>query len=110
EQQLWLHLRCDQLQALRFRRQHRIGPYIADFCCPRARVVVELDGDSHGGRSEYDARRDAYLQSRYYRVLRFTNQELARSPEAVVKEILRQCELQWARPSPQPSPRDGERE
>ena len=70
---LWSFLRNRQLGGLKFRRQHPFGPYVADFFCREARIVIELDGDHHGGDLERrnDARRTAYFRARGIRVLRF---------------------------------------
>src|SRR3954469_1574592 len=70
EVKLWSKLRGDQILGLRFRRQHRIGSYIADFFCHAAKVVVELDGDSHDERAEYDARRTYWMSQQGLRVVR----------------------------------------
>jgi very-short-patch-repair endonuclease len=66
ESMLWSHLRNSQINGLRFRRQQPIGPYIADFYCPAAKLVVELDGSQHGAaRSrDYDLRRTRYMIER----------------------------------------------
>jgi very-short-patch-repair endonuclease len=73
EWRLWLKLRGRQLDGWKFRRQHPIGEYIVDFYCPAARLVVELDGSSHddGTAFDYGQRRQAWLESQGYRVLRF---------------------------------------
>jgi BirA family biotin operon repressor/biotin-[acetyl-CoA-carboxylase] ligase len=68
ERRLWSRLRSSGLDT-RFVRQRPIGPYIADFACRAARLVVELDGGQHG--TDYDLRRDAYLRHKEWRVLRF---------------------------------------
>jgi very-short-patch-repair endonuclease len=62
---------------LHFRKQVRMGPYIVDFASHQARLVIEIDGDTHyvGDGPERDARRDAALAARGYRVLRFTNDD-----------------------------------
>jgi very-short-patch-repair endonuclease len=57
ELKLWCAIKQEQLRGLRFRRQHRIGSYIADFFCHSGRLVSEVDGDSHDERAEYDAKR-----------------------------------------------------
>ena len=77
---LWSRLRCWREHGCSFRRQHPIGPYIADFACVRAKLVVELDGDQHGADSHhaYDQRRDAYLQSHGWRVVRIANDRIYR--------------------------------
>jgi very-short-patch-repair endonuclease len=71
---LWTHLRGGAL-GVRFRRQHGIGPYIVDFACLRPALVVEADGGQHQ-ESEYDARRDQYIRSRGFQILRFWNEDI----------------------------------
>ena len=61
EAQLWSKLRAGQLRGFRFRRKHPLGPFFADFCCEEARLVVEIDADSHVEQQEYDETRTAYL-------------------------------------------------
>ena len=70
---LWEALRAEKL-GVRFRRQVVLGRYIADFCAPRAKVVVEVDGEVHEGRAAADARRDRDLGRMGYRVLRLPRQ------------------------------------
>ena len=76
EHTLWYRLRNRQLQGCKFRRQHDIGPYIADFVCTEAMLVVELDGGQHAEQVLYDARRTAFLQAQGYRVLRFCDNDV----------------------------------
>ena len=57
EARLWVHLRRRALDGLKFRRQHPAGVYVLDFYCAEAMLAVEVDGESHEGRGEYDARR-----------------------------------------------------
>ncbi len=71
---LWKHLKGGALGAS-FRRQHRIGPYIVDFVCLKARLVVEVDGTQHQD-SDYDRRRDDFVRSRGFQVLRFWNEDV----------------------------------
>ena len=68
-----------------FRKQAPIGPYYADFACHHARLVIEVDGETHGTELErqHDARRDAFLRRQGHTVLRFTNIEIAESPDGV---------------------------
>ena len=82
---LWLELQNRQLGGLRFRRQHPIGDYIADFACLSHRVVVELDGDEHDDPAalRHDERRDACLRSQGWRVLRIANGEIYQDPDFV---------------------------
>ena len=110
EQLLWSRLRGDKLLGLRFRRQHRIGSYIADFYCPAAKLVIEIDGDSHDEREEYDRKRTWWMSEQGLRVIRFTNGDVNKHVDAVLRAIA-DCCSNVAIPSPQPSPRrTGERE
>jgi very-short-patch-repair endonuclease len=86
---LWRHLKAHRLDGMQFRRQTPIGSYITDFCCHAARVIVEVDGESHDLRSQlqHDTRRDAWLASRGYRVLRFTNDDVLKNLEGVIMMI-----------------------
>jgi len=88
EQQLWLALRARRFAEAKFRQQVVIGRYIADFACrlPR-KLVIEIDGDSHGDQLAYDARRDVRLTALGYRVLRFTNREVGGNLDGVLTTI-----------------------
>ena len=86
ERRLWAVLRGKILEA-RFRRQHAIGPYIVDFCSPRHKLVIELDGSQHLDQVEYDLERTHYLADQGYRVLRFWNNEVDSDLNGVVKVI-----------------------
>jgi very-short-patch-repair endonuclease len=85
---LWSRLRHG-IGGMRFRRQHPIGPYIADFACISERLVVEVDGATHGSDAEraHDARREAFLRSRSWQIMRVTNDEVYRSLDAVLELI-----------------------
>jgi very-short-patch-repair endonuclease len=87
ERVLWRGLRNRQLGGFRFRRQHPLGPYVADFVCLEARLIVELDGEHHELRLSADARRDAWLLGQKFRVLRFSNRDLMRNLEGVLGTI-----------------------
>nr|WP_311538695.1 endonuclease domain-containing protein [uncultured Bradyrhizobium sp.] len=91
---LWRHLKADRLAGLNFRRQAPIGSYIADFVAHACKLVVELDGESHDfeERIRHDERRDAWLESRGYRVLRFTNDDVMRNLEGVALSIAEAAE------------------
>ncbi len=84
EQRLWAQLRARKL-GVKFRRQHPIGPYIADFACVRARLVVEIDGETH--TEAYDEHRDRWLESRGWRVMHVTLEEIDRGVEDVAATI-----------------------
>jgi len=107
EARLWRHLRDRQLGGLKFRRQQVLGPYIADFCCFEARLVIELDGDSHIEQVAYDERRTAWLRGEGFRVLRFTNKDVFDNLEGVLEAIRMACRDRPPHPSPLPR---GERE
>lgn len=75
----------------KFRRQQSIGPYIVDFYCPRLKLVIEVDGDSHflDEAIEYDRKRQKYIESFGTKFLRFTNLEIYENIDEVLEEILR---------------------
>jgi len=93
ERRLWTFLRNKQLGGLRFRGQQPIGPFIADFFCPSAKLIVELDGGHHSAdkNAAYDEDRTRWLKARGYRLLRFDNSHVLKEPatllEAIVREI-----------------------
>ena len=86
---LWKRLRGQQVFNARFRKQHPVQPYIADFACVKARLIVELDGETHSTPEElaYDARRTAFLEEHGWRVVRFWNLEVYQNPDGVVAAI-----------------------
>ena len=71
ERLLWRHLRRRRLADFKFRRQEPVGTYVPDFVCYEGRLIVELDGGQHADDRAYDERRDAWLASQGFRVLRF---------------------------------------
>ena len=88
EQRLWLHLRGSNLASHHFRRQHAVDRFIVDFFCAAAKLVIEIDGDSHCDQADYDAERTRWLnQQRNYRVLRLTNQAVHENIETVLEQI-----------------------
>ena len=86
---LWELLRNRQVANLKFRRQHQIGPYIVDFFCNDLKLVVELDGEVHSGKAQVkkDQKRQAYLESLGFEVLRFDNDQFLEDPEAALNQI-----------------------
>jgi len=88
ERILWSKIRNQQL-GVKFRRQHGIGKYIADFYCPDFKLVVELDGDSHyqDDAQEYDYVRDEFMRGIGLQVLRFTNIEMMNNLDGVLLVI-----------------------
>ena len=85
----WELVRDRRFLELKFRREHQIGDYIADFYCADKKLVIELDGDVHetSERKAKDQKRDAYLRSLGMTVLRFSNERLLSHPEVVLAEI-----------------------
>ncbi len=97
EQRLWYVLRNRQSGVIKFRRQHPIGKYIVDFYCPQSRLIIEIDGDSHGDSQEYDRQRTEWLESQGYQVIRFSNREVKEHFDTVIADILFQCESKAAK-------------
>src|SRR5690348_5585614 len=100
EKKLWSRLRASQLGA-KFRRQHPIGGYIADFCCVEQRLIVELDGGQHLEQRGYDLRRNEALEAFGFRVLRFWNDDVLLRTDDVANAILLALNQS---PPPHPSP------
>jgi very-short-patch-repair endonuclease len=89
ERILWNELRqLPKDLGFRFRRQYPIHPYIVDFACVRLRLAVEIDGESHDTRLNYDAARDDRLKRGGFTILRFTNNDVYEACEGVVMKIL----------------------
>ena len=89
---LWEHLRNRRLKGLKFRRQHPVGRFVADFYCAQHRLIVELDGAVHQMQGEYDALRTEELERDGYRVIRFTDNQVERDLEWVLERIAEACE------------------
>jgi very-short-patch-repair endonuclease len=87
EERLWMALRRNQQKGFYFRRQHPIDRFVVDFCCTRAKLCIEVDGDVHDKQQEHDAERAAALEAAGYRVLRFCNEEVLEAPHLVVRHI-----------------------
>jgi len=98
ELRLWGVLRKKALDGYKFRRQAPIGPFIVDFYCPSAGLVIEVDGSGHIDTEYYDSVRTKYIESYGNVVIRFTNDEVKYQLDAVVEAIRdvlheRSCEL-----------------
>jgi very-short-patch-repair endonuclease len=98
ERLLWNRLRARQIHGLRFRRQEPIGQYIADFLCYEVKMVIEVDGGQHAGQKQYDEKRDHWMASQGFRVLRFWDHEVLTNINGVLEKIMVQI-----LPSPSPS-------
>ena len=87
EAKLWSHLRAHRMGDAHFRNQHAIGNYIVDFCAPRKKLIIELDGSQHLEQGKYDDERSAFLRSKGYRILRFWNNDVMNNTESVLTVI-----------------------
>ena len=87
ESLLWRHLRGRRLRGYKFRRQVVIEPYIVDFVCFNAKLIVEADGGQHGDQMAYDAQRTAELEAMGYSVVRFWNHEILKEFDSVLQRI-----------------------
>ena len=97
ETRLWHALRGKQMEGQKFRRQQTIGAYIVDFISLDAKLIVELDGGQHAEAADYDMKRDAWLVSEGFRVLRFWNNDVTDNLEGVLTRI-----VEALSPPPQP--------
>ncbi|MGH9441887.1 MAG: endonuclease domain-containing protein [Thermoanaerobaculia bacterium] len=87
EAELWKLLRGGRLGGFRFRRQHGVGPFVVDFFCWKANLVIELDGGIHSAKGIEDRARQEFLESRGLRVIRFSNDRVFTDPAGVLREI-----------------------
>jgi very-short-patch-repair endonuclease len=108
EHRLWARLRDRQLGGAKFRRQHPIGPFVADFCCPQGKLIVELDGGQHAEDVAADEKRSRFLEAQGYRVLRFWNHDVLQNTEAVLERIVEA--LNDPHPCPLPGRARGKKE
>ena len=89
---LWEALRKGKHRGLRFRRQFIIEPYIVDFYCHKAKVVIEIDGGVHNTQEEFDQKREDDLQSMGYRIIRFSNHDVIHHLEKILYRINIACQ------------------
>ena len=87
EIKLRARLRAHHMAGVHFRPQHAIGNYIVDFCAPRKKLIIELDGSQHLELEEYDAERTTFLESKGYKVLRFWNNDVLNNIDSVLNVI-----------------------
>ena len=87
EKLLWKHIRNKQLQGYKFKRQHPVTPYIVDFFCEDAKLIVELNGGQHS--VENDAERTKKLQKKGSTIMRFWNNDLLGNIEGILETILK---------------------
>ncbi len=91
EKTLWNRLRDRQLAGLKFRRQHPLGPFIADFYCAECRLVVEIDGDVHDLQAQHDLARTERFEEYGYQVIRFRNEQVLNDLNGVLTSIQAAC-------------------
>jgi len=101
EEDLWRQLRGRRLDGWKFRRQMPIGPFVADFACLDARLVVELDGDHHAAQAGSDAERRRFIEAQGFFEIRFDNDDVRGRPGWVLQEIRRALDIARAR-APRP--------
>jgi very-short-patch-repair endonuclease len=89
ERKLWSGLRGEQL-GVKFRRQHPLGNYIADFACLELKLIVELDGSQHADNQVYDLARDAFFKAQGFTVMRFPSSAPFQNFDGVMSTILHQ--------------------
>jgi very-short-patch-repair endonuclease len=87
EQALWYYVRGGRFGNRKIRRQVPLGAFVVDFLCEAARLVIEIDGDSHAGNEARDAERTQWLEAHGYRVLRFWNNDVMRNMEGVLRAL-----------------------
>jgi very-short-patch-repair endonuclease len=105
---MWFLLRSLKPLGLHFRKQAPIGIYIADFAWHAGKLVIELDGSQHiETRAAYDIKRTEWLQSQGYRLLRFWNNDVLKTPQSVGEAVLAAARDGRAHPTPNPSPQGG---
>ena len=92
EQILWTRLRNKQLNGWKFRRQHPLGQFIADFCCPACKLIIEVDGPIHAQQIDRDESRTEIFATYGYRVLRFSNERVENDLNFVLVEIAAACQ------------------
>lgn len=97
EKFLWYRLRAHRLGEFHFRRQHPVGPLIADFYCDEATLVVEIDGRSHTRKGEYDDARDEWMRDNGMEVLRCSDTDVLKNMRWVLETILRICDRRSGR-------------
>lgn len=84
---VWSRIRDRRLRGLKFRRQHPLGPYIADFYCHDAEMVIELDGRTHADRAESDRARDAWMHAKGIMVVRIPVWKVSQDPDGVIETL-----------------------
>ena len=94
EKRMWEILRAKRMGGFKFRRQHPLGQYIVDFICLPARLVIEVDGDTHGDEREMaDQKRTDYIEKVVLRVIRFSNHDVLHCADDVADAITHELDI-----------------
>ena len=99
---MWYYLRARRFEKRKFRRQVPMGPYIVDFLCEAARLIVEVDGGQHDEQWRYDAQRTACLRANGYEVIRFWNNDVMYNLDGVMEKLSDVLAKRTLSPSPSP--------
>jgi len=86
EEHLWQYIKAKRM-GVKFRRQHPLYKYIADFCCIKEKLIIEIDGGIHKDQKEKDDARDEFFKKLGYTTLRFTNEEVLYTIQYVLQRI-----------------------
>lgn len=92
ERIVWSKLRGRQINGRKWRRQQPIDQYVVDFLCPELKLIVEIDGDVHAFQETRDEKRQAYLETQGFRVVRFTNNDIIKNLDGVLAVIWELCQ------------------
>jgi very-short-patch-repair endonuclease len=105
EERMWSIVRARRLAGLKFRRQHVIGAYIADFVCLPAKLVIEVDGDSHGSDEAElkDAKRTDEIERTGYRVIRFWSNDVLSDRDGGIEDVILEALMASALPTAEKS-------
>jgi very-short-patch-repair endonuclease len=101
ERRLWRHLSRRQLSGYKFSRQMPVGPFVCDFMCREAQLVIEVDGGQHDRLEGRDRQRTASIEAEGFRVIRFWNNEVLENLDGVLLTILNALETAHPHPLPQ---------
>jgi very-short-patch-repair endonuclease len=99
ERALWRRLRGRRLEGYKFRRQVPFDPYIADFVCDDAKLVIEVDGGQHDWDREKDEIRTRYIEAFGFRVIRYWNNDVLSNMDGVLQQILIELKQRWTKSS-----------
>lgn len=87
ERVLWKYLKLSQMKGYKFTRQKPIGNYIVDFYCPKLQLIVEVDGNSHTDKQDYDEKRQKRLEGKGFHFIRFDGYYVIKQIEDVINQI-----------------------